>query len=138
MDVVLFANGSGNGETGAAAQPTGAREFFFNNLLITSPGVAGDYDADGDVDGNDFLVWQRTLDSTTNLAADGSKNGVVDGADLTVWRGHFSSATELTAVVPEPAAVLLVTFACCGVRLRRNLFAATRASHTTKGWPCDG
>jgi hypothetical protein len=121
VDLVMYANGSGNGQTGSAAQPTGAREFFFNNLLITSPGVAGDYDADGDVDGNDFLVWQRNLGSTTNLAADGSKNGVVDGADLTVWRGHFPSSTGLAAAMPEPSAALLGTLAFCGITLRRML-----------------
>jgi hypothetical protein len=90
-------------------------------LLITSPGVAGDYDADGDVDGNDFLVWQRALGSTTNLAADGSKNGVVDGADLAVWRGSFPSAAGQAAAVPETSAALLITLACCGLMLRRML-----------------
>lgn len=119
VDIVMYTNGSGNGQTGSAAQPTGAREFFFYNLLITSPGVAGDYDADGDVDGCDFLVWQWTLGSTTNLAADGNKNGVVDGADLTVWRGRFPFAAGQAAAVPEPSAVLLVTLACCGARFRR-------------------
>jgi hypothetical protein len=71
---------------------------------------AGDYDDDGDVDGADFLLWQRTLGAVANPAgsgADGSGNGFVDAADLVVWKGAFGSLAASSALmaVPEPASL---------------------------------
>jgi hypothetical protein len=119
LDVVMYENGSGNGLIGAAGQPTGAREFFFNNLMITSPKTVGDYDDDRDVDGSDFLNWQRTLGSTLNLAADGNNNGIVDSEDLRLWMQGFGTrpASEATAL-PEPAALVLAVVAICLCRAR--------------------
>ena len=75
-----------------------------------SPIVPGDFDYDGVVDGNDFLVWQQSLGSTTSLAADGNDDGVVDGADLAIWKEHFGagggSGLATNSVVPEPTALL--------------------------------
>jgi hypothetical protein len=71
-----------------------------------------DYDDDGDVDGNDFLVWQRELGSsvTAGTGADGDGNGQVNGLDLDLWRSNFGSATiageGAVAAVPEPASLL--------------------------------
>lgn len=80
----------------------------------TGPFVANaDYDDDGDVDGNDFLVWQRQLGSTVTAGtgADGNGDGIVNGLDLTLWRGDFGSATaagEVSAVaIPEPGSLLM-------------------------------
>jgi hypothetical protein len=63
------------------------------------PGLAGDYDADSDVDGNDFLAWQRQLGQKAPAltGADGSGNLVVDSADLGVWRAEFAGAAVATA-----------------------------------------
>jgi hypothetical protein len=65
----------------------------------------GDYDGDADVDGNDFLTWQRQLGASSIPAgsgADGNANGVVDGGDLPLWGTHFGStgnaAASLTAL----------------------------------------
>jgi hypothetical protein len=106
LEIVMSGNGSGNGLTGASAIASGRREFFFNNPSIQSPGLSGDYDGDGNVGGGDFLLWQRTLGSTTNLAADGSGNNVIDGPDLAVWRSAFgaaeAAAASRSAAVPEP------------------------------------
>jgi len=82
----------------------------------TGPVVANaDYDDDGDVDGNDFLVWQRQLGSSVPpfTAADGNGNGTVDAADLTLWRTNFGSATAAaapdneTGAVPEPGSLVM-------------------------------
>lgn len=73
-------------------------EYSFS-VQTASAGLAGDFDDDNDVDGNDFLVWQRG----------GSPNPLSDG-DLTTWKNNFGmvgSATAMAAAVPEPSAFLL-------------------------------
>jgi hypothetical protein len=99
------------------------------SLPTVAVGGAGDYDADGDVDGNDFLRWQRSLGTTATPAgsgADGSGNGVVDAADLTVWKNHFGSAVAAAGTVPEPASLyvgMISATALGDLRSRRRLGA---------------
>ena len=45
-------------------------------------GLAGDFDHDGDVDGRDFLVWQR-----------GGSPSPMSGGDLTIWRQNYVRRT---------------------------------------------
>ncbi|MCA9230766.1 MAG: glycoside hydrolase family 18 protein [Planctomycetales bacterium] len=83
----------------------GAASHFFG------PPLEGDFDADGDVDGFDFLKWQRgeTFDPLGML-------------DLGAWESGFGSPPPLAAApvaVPEPsAAVLLTLLAAVGVFTR--------------------
>jgi hypothetical protein len=72
-------------------------------LTFTGVGVNADFDLDGDVDGNDFLEWQRT---------DGTSGG------LTLWQNNYGTgalAAASTASVPEPASVSLLAVALCGL-----------------------
>jgi hypothetical protein len=83
-----------------------------NFVLFTSVEVLdipeGDFDFDGDVDGADFLVWQRSIGSTTYLAADGNGNAIVDAADLALWSANYGATLPPpAAAVPEPAAAVL-------------------------------
>lgn len=83
--------------------------------------VAGDYDCDRDVDGADFLLWQRDFGSTINLAADGNGDLVVDGLDLDVWKASFgASATAAIAAVPEPSSLVLLATAALGACFRKR------------------
>jgi len=62
--------------------------------------VSPDFDADGDVDGSDFLAWQRGLGKSGDaVAADGDANGdrSVDGADLSSWVEQFGASLALLA-----------------------------------------
>ncbi|MBX3426186.1 MAG: hypothetical protein KF688_10940 [Pirellulales bacterium] len=63
----------------------------------SAPIVAGDFDEDGDVDGRDFLIWQRS-------PAVG---------DLAAWRQHFGTSGPPAAVTatPEPASWSLALLA---------------------------
>ncbi len=67
----------------------------FSVIDPNNPGSPGDFDGDGDVDGADFLQWQR----------DG-----LSAADLTLWEADFGfdSGTLSASVgtVPEPSAFL--------------------------------
>jgi hypothetical protein len=51
----------------------------------------GDFDFDGDVDGRDFLIWQRGAGTTPADKADGDATGnnVVDSQDLAVWQETY-------------------------------------------------
>lgn len=56
-----------------------------------SPTLAGDYDRNGAVESNDYIVWSTSFGSTIASNADGSGNGVVDAADYTVWRDNLGA-----------------------------------------------
>jgi len=68
---------------------------------LTQP---GDFDLDGDVDGNDFLLWQRG-DSPLPLSA----------SDLADWKANHGAvanpAIAASTTVPEPATYILLLFA---------------------------
>jgi hypothetical protein len=75
----------------------------------------GDFDADGDVDGEDFLVWQR-----------GESPRPFDPDDLADWESNYGrQGASLAAgtAVPEPASLLLlicVVTLLCVTRPQRN------------------
>lgn len=82
---------------GGTISPTGAT---FSPSDIGSPGrvfLAGDFNLNGSVDAADFVLWRKTLGSTTDLHADqsgpsvGVPNGVVDQADYSFWRANFGA-----------------------------------------------
>ena len=77
---------------------------------------AGDYGGDGNVDGSDFLLWQRQLGGAANPAgsgADGDGSGVVDAADLDVWRDRYgqgaASVAEAFALSETAPAIVAVS-----------------------------
>jgi hypothetical protein len=67
---------------------------------VLSDKLAGDFDYDGDVDGRDFLVWQRG-ESPNPLNAD----------DLADWQTNYeismSSQVSSAVPVPEPHSVVV-------------------------------
>lgn len=73
-----------------------------------------DFNNDGDVDGRDFLIWQRGFGSgTTSTQGDANGSGTVDAADLAIWQNQYGSSSLAAAaqVVPEPTSVGLVALA---------------------------
>jgi hypothetical protein len=93
---------------------------------IPGAGLLGDYDADADVDGADFLLWQRSLGSSVAVGsgADGSGNGLVDAEDLAIWKTHFGGTAGTAAAVlsshstsvPEPGALSMAFFGAIAAR----------------------
>ncbi len=72
--------------------------FTYADVAPIAPpaGLDGDFDGDNDVDGADFLVWQRDLG---------------DAGNLDDWNVNFgaTAAAATIAAVPEPASLLLAS-----------------------------
>ncbi len=88
--------------------------------------VTADFDSDIDVDGTDFLSWQRGLGingSATLSQGDGNADGAVDASDLAIWKSQFGNTTSLSAAtntVPEPGAALLLVVGLLACFLSRS------------------
>lgn len=70
-------------------------------VLRTQKGaLPADFDDDADIDGADFLSWQRGLGQTAANRAEGDAtgDGVVDGQDLARWRDGFGSSAPASIV----------------------------------------
>jgi hypothetical protein len=97
----------------------------------TTTAVPGDFDADGDVDGADFVAWQTNFPKSTDATlaqGDADNDGDVDGADFVVWQTNFPfTPSPGAAPVPEPAACFL---ALVGVVLEMSRHAVRRRRMT--------
>jgi hypothetical protein len=86
--------------------------------------ASADFDEDGDVDGADFLIWQRGLGvGSTHAEGDADGDGSVDAADLAPWRYQFGAtdaALPVGATVPEPMSLAVVALAVMSWTGRRH------------------
>jgi len=88
---------------------------------IVGPEANADFDADGDVDGGDFLAWQRGLGGNGGLAlGDADGDGVIDAADFALWKQHFAEGAAPAAATPEPASTALVAMGLCTTAMTRR------------------
>ena len=81
-----------------------------DDILVTAEtGLTGDFDMNGVVDGEDYLLWQRDM-------------GVGDLADWQANYGATTLAVAATSAVPEPTSGLLLAFGVVGLSsaLRRK------------------
>lgn len=93
------------------------------------PATVGDYDADGDSDGVDFLTWQRSLGQSglpVCSGADGNCDGIINAADLAIWGIHAGATSSgfmsrATNSIPEPSSSCLLAAALVIASLR-NVF----------------
>lgn len=75
--------------------------------IVQSSNLPGDFDRDGDVDGRDFLTWQRNP-------------GIGHLAD---WQANYGQPNDLlasVAAIPEPAALALALSSCLTLFCRRS------------------
>jgi hypothetical protein len=90
---------------------------------VTNPAVDdADFDGDGDVDGGDFLTWQRGLGlsgaAATNAAGNANGDTVINGADLAIWKTQFGpAAVAAVGSVPEPTAAGMSALALLGLSI---------------------
>ncbi|NOZ40434.1 MAG: PEP-CTERM sorting domain-containing protein [Planctomycetes bacterium] len=83
----------------------GSSGIFVSNLVASN--LSGDFDGDGDVDGSDFLEWQRT---------DGSASGLLQ------WQTNYGAASSsaLATAVPEPSTLMLGALAGLAMWRRKS------------------
>lgn len=117
-DFILSA-GTGFFGDGVPLAPAGDI-FFVPESLIAFPHSTSDHDLDGDVDGRDFLIWQRFAGT---IAVDGDTNSdqIIDNVDLELWQAVYGLPLEnLTAMaIPEPCCfALLATASMIFLRIR--------------------
>ena len=76
---------------------------FMLNTLEHVTILSSDHDLDDDVDGRDFLIWQRNF-GQTGQNGDANSDYQVDDLDLVTWQSQYGSIalTAQLVVVPEP------------------------------------
>jgi hypothetical protein len=136
IEVLDFRGGLGPGaDEGDGFNAAGEIAYRFDladgrsGIAVWSPPEPGDFDDDGNVDGDDLADWQAGFGMTAGAQhADGDADADedVDGNDFLIWQRNVGSAIPATPV-PEPAAVLLQLAAALalapfrrGRRLRRR------------------
>jgi xyloglucan-specific exo-beta-1,4-glucanase len=74
----------------------------FSNVSVTTPPLPdADFDGDGDIDGRDFLAWQRGYGIQAPIATkangDADNDLDVDGNDLGIWQEQYGTAGAVAA-----------------------------------------
>jgi hypothetical protein len=80
-------------------------------LTIETVTLPGDFNSDGDVDGDDFSTWQTsfpTQSEATLTMGDADGDGDVDGADFVVWQTNYHPLVESLSTVPEPQSFVML------------------------------
>jgi hypothetical protein len=111
-----------------AFTPTFNFNAFAQNPIAAPVSGDADFDGDGNVDGRDFLAWQRGFGLTSGALpeqGDANGDGAVNAADLDFWSAQYGSE-PLSALrlppsalnsIPEPSTGLLIPFVvlltCC-------------------------
>ena len=85
-----------------------------NDVALFTAGLPGDFDLDGDVDGTDFLKWQR-----------GESPISMSQSDLDDWQANFgtvaSSITAASTAVPEPATGIILMLGLAALLTGRRI-----------------
>jgi T5SS/PEP-CTERM-associated repeat protein len=84
-----------------AGSPYDPKKVILSSFQLSKP---GDFDLDGDVDGADFLRWQRGQ-SPTPLSA----------TDLAHWKANYAKAVPAATPVPEPATNVFAAIALLAI-----------------------
>jgi hypothetical protein len=104
------------------------QEDFNDNRLVVfelSPKKSADFDDDGDVDGQDFLSWQRRFGKSIGaLHSDGDadRDGDVDVDDLGVWQTNYAVSSETSAMAIHEPGTIQSVLALVALFLRRKSY----------------
>jgi T5SS/PEP-CTERM-associated repeat protein len=95
------------------------------SLTAAVPRQAGDFNADGFVNGADLALWKGGFGARSAIQSQGDADGDrdVDGADFLVWQRQLgtSASTLAATAVPEPASCPMVLLVILSLILSRRL-----------------
>ncbi len=104
FDLLSFASSSGTFSTIqlptlASGLTWDTSQLYSTGVLSVAASLAGDFDHDGDVDGRDFLIWQR-----------GGSPSPLSGTDLADWQANYGvgALTAANVTVPEPRLCMII------------------------------
>jgi hypothetical protein len=102
-----------------------------SQFAAITPPQTPDFDGDEDVDGSDFLIWQRGFGAAGDLSlGDASGNGQVDEVDYLIWESRWGRQPieppgMVGAAVPEPGTAVLgwlaMVLGVAPIRVRRSV-----------------
>ena len=71
--------------------------------------MPGDYDGNGEVELEDYLVWKTSFGTEVypGEGADGNADGTVNAADYTRWKDSMGATPAMSRAIPEPATATL-------------------------------
>ncbi len=107
-------------------------DLYTNGILSVVASVTenADFDGDGDVDGRDFLIWQRGVGGSGSLSTgDANNDGIVNEIDLGIWQSQYNAGQLFATAqaVPEPTGLMLVaisTLGILGMRKKRSILTS--------------
>lgn len=98
-------------DLGAGDLPNDPTTFAFESItytFATNPGPPGDFDADEDVDGADFLEWQREFGVS------------LDESNLAAWQSNYGSSALTAMSTPEASTIALTLIGLVSAMTRRR------------------
>lgn len=143
---VLNINALMSKDTGTGGFPVSFGEDAVGNLYIaylasgevyriaTNELLPGDFDADGDVDVDDYGVWRAAFGGMLPhaMAEGASGNGIADLADYTIWRKNLGISvhglvggganSESVVRIPEPVTIIFAAVAVLILSKSRGLY----------------
>ena len=84
---------------------------------FVAPTLTGDYDGNGQIDDEDYLVWRSSFGVTRPSTADGNNDGIVDAIDYVLWRDNLPAVLLASSSVPEASPLVLGYFAAITLTL---------------------
>lgn len=118
-----------DGNNGSNVGPANGQmqEMIIHSFTFTLLPVSADFNRDGTVDGQDFLIWQRGFgQGTMPHQGDANYDGIIDADDLAVWTVQYGGGTTIQAasLVPEPTTapvLFFISICCCMLRVTRPI-----------------
>ena len=108
----------------------GWRAEYLPNTVRLLAEFGADFDEDGDVDGDDLVIWQGnySMSGADHTDGDADDDGDVDGRDFLTWQRQYTGPGMLvgsvSVAVPEPASVVLAVVMLMGGVVRGPLRSA--------------
>ncbi len=91
--------------------------------IAPPPAIPGDFDADNDVDGVDFGLWQTGYPTASGASlgdGDADADGDVDGVDFGIWQENYPTNLGGAAAIPEPITLSVLAIGSLAMLARRR------------------